>query len=96
MFPFSNGCDNFTWARWVTEELCVPERLGITDEAEIMALKKKMVSLKERVDKTEVFYKTEWSRHVQSQADFACCCLDCEFHDLEGIWRLLCVPGMAS
>jgi hypothetical protein len=84
------GRDNFIRARWAVDELCRPERLGITDEEEIGALQEKAVALKRRIDETETFYMTGWNGHVESHAKFACCCLDRGFYDAEADETIVC------
>ena len=76
--------------------LCSPVMLGLAEENAILALKEEVKSLKKRIDDTELFYRVEFPAHLQSQADYACCCFECGFHDPEGVECICCPKEQAG
>ena len=46
--------------------------------------------MKKRIDAAELFYRTEFPTHLQSQAEYSCCCFECGFYDPEGTECISC------
>jgi hypothetical protein len=60
------GRENFIRIRSLLDKLAEPEESA---------------KLKKEVDEVELFYKTDFSNHLEREGEFACCCLTCGFYD---------------
>merc|ERR1739838_692637 len=78
------------------DELCNQEMLGLTEENTILDLKEEVKSFKKRIDDTELFYQVEFPAHLQSQAEYSCCCFECGFYDPEGVECISCPKEQAK
>jgi hypothetical protein len=69
------GRNNFGRLRRLTEEL-------------VPSIEKRR-ELKERIDKHELFYQSDFAYHLQKDGDHACCCLTCGFFDESKYFTLM-------
>ena len=72
------------------EELCTPDLLGLSEESAVSDLQEEVTSMKKRIGETELFYRTDFPTHLQSQAEHSCCCFECGFYDPEGTECISC------
>ena len=73
------GRDNFNRAKRIVDELYTAD----VDAEEA-------VNLKKRIEDSELFYRTEFCAHVQSESDYSCSCFECGFHDSSGVECIVC------